>query len=50
MTAETSTTARAVLKQIDAVVYGRQIKKEMVDKILQGIEEIRRCDGLGHFI
>ena len=40
LTAETSTTARAVLKQIDAVVYGRQIKKEMVDKILQGIEEI----------
>ena len=40
LTEEISTTARAVLKQIDTVVYGRQIKKEMVDKILQGIEEI----------
>jgi len=40
LTGEISTTARAVLKQIDTVVYGRQIKKEMVDKILQGIEEI----------
>ncbi|HHT9115846.1 MAG TPA: hypothetical protein ACFYEL_05190, partial [Candidatus Wunengus californicus] len=35
-----STTARTVLKQIDTIVYGRQIKKEMVDKILQGIENI----------
>ena len=40
LTDEISTTAKAVLKQIDTVVYGRQIKKEMVDKILQGIEEI----------
>ena len=40
LTGEISTTARTVLKQIDTVVYGRQIKKEMVDKILQGIEEI----------
>ena len=40
LTDEISTTARTVLKQIDTVVYGRQIKKEMVDKILQGIEEI----------
>ncbi|HHT9146396.1 MAG TPA: hypothetical protein ACFYD4_12130 [Candidatus Wunengus sp. YC61] len=40
LTDEISTTTRAVLKQIDTVVYGRQIKKEMVDKILQGIEEI----------
>ena len=40
LTEEISTTARAVLKQIDTVVYGRQIKKEMVDKILQGIEDI----------
>jgi hypothetical protein len=40
LTGEISITARTVLKQIDTVVYGRQIKKEMVDKILQGIEEI----------
>ncbi|MEK7789817.1 MAG: hypothetical protein AAB283_07875, partial [Planctomycetota bacterium] len=40
LTDEISITARTVLKQIDTVVYGRQIKKEMVDKILQGIEEI----------
>ena len=40
LTDKISTTARAVLKQIDTVVYGRQIKKEMVDKILQGIEDI----------
>jgi len=40
LTGEISTTARTVLKQIDTVVYGRQIKKEMVDKILQGIEDI----------
>ena len=40
LTDEISTTAKSVLKQIDTVVYGRQIKKEMVDKILQGIEEI----------
>ncbi len=40
LTDEISTAARAVLKQIDTVVYGRQIKKEMIDKILQGIEEI----------
>lgn len=40
LTGEISTTARVVLKQIDTVVYGRQIKKEMVDKILEGIEEI----------
>ncbi|HHT9112176.1 MAG: hypothetical protein HZA47_05000 [Planctomycetes bacterium] len=40
LTGEISTTARTVLKQIDTVVYGRQIKKEMIDKILQGIEEI----------
>ena len=40
LTGEISTTARTVLKQIDTVVYGRQIKKEMVDKMLQGIEEI----------
>ena len=40
LTDEISTTARAVLKQIDTVVYGRQIKKEMVNTILQGIEDI----------
>jgi len=40
LTDKISTTTRTVLKQIDTVVYGRQIKKEMVDKILQGIEEI----------
>jgi len=40
LTGEISTTAGTVLKQIDTVVYGRQIKKEMVDTILQGIEEI----------
>ncbi|MDO8094906.1 MAG: hypothetical protein Q6355_06750, partial [Candidatus Brocadiales bacterium] len=37
---ELSANAMAVLKQIDTVVYGRQIKKEMVDKILRGIENI----------
>lgn len=42
LTDEISTTAKAVLKQIDTVVYGRQIKKEMVGKILQGIEEIMK--------
>ncbi len=40
LTNEISTTARTVLKQIDTAVYGRQIKKEMVDKILLGIENI----------
>ncbi|MDO8140441.1 MAG: hypothetical protein Q6358_02995, partial [Candidatus Brocadiales bacterium] len=37
---ELSANAMAVLKQIDTVVYGRQTKKEMVDKILHGIENI----------
>lgn len=45
LTDEISTSAKAVLKQIDTVVYGRQIKKEMVDKILQGIEEIIKQTG-----
>ena len=40
LTVEISTTAKSVLKQIDTIVYGRQIKKEMVDTILQGIEDI----------
>jgi hypothetical protein len=40
LTDEISTTARTVLKQIDTAVFGRQIKKEMVDKILRGIEDI----------
>lgn len=40
LTGELSTTARAVLKQIDTLIYGRQVAKEMVDTVLQGIEEI----------
>ncbi|MBI2447727.1 MAG: hypothetical protein HYV48_04260, partial [Candidatus Omnitrophica bacterium] len=40
LTDEISTIARTVLKQIDTAVYGRQIKKEMVDKMLHSIEEI----------
>ncbi len=40
LTGETSTAVKAILKQMDAIVYGRQIKKEMVDAMLQGIEDL----------
>lgn len=37
---EIYTTAQAVLKQLDALVFGRHIDKETVNKMIQGIEEI----------
>ncbi|MBI4223223.1 MAG: hypothetical protein HY607_11170 [Planctomycetes bacterium] len=40
LSAEISTTIKNVLKQLDILIYGRHIKKESVDKMLRGIEEI----------
>jgi hypothetical protein len=37
---ETSTFIQAILKQLDILIFGSQINKEMVEKIMQGIEEI----------
>lgn len=35
---EVSTAAKTLLKQLDALIFGRQIDKELVDKALMGIE------------
>jgi len=37
---EASTVAQAVLKQLDRLIFGRQIEKEAIDKIFQEIDEI----------
>lgn len=37
---EASTAAKTLLKQLDALIFGRRIDKESVDKALRGIEEI----------
>ena len=40
LSAGISTTIKNVLKQLDILIYGRHIRKESVDKMLRGIEEI----------
>lgn len=45
LSAEISTTIKNVLKQLDNIIYGRHIKKELVDKMLLGIEEIAKQTG-----
>ena len=45
LSAEASKIIQTVLKQLDTLIYGRHIRKESVDKMLQGIEEIIKQTG-----
>ena len=45
LSAEASKIIQTVLKQLDTLIYGRHIRKESVDKMMQGIEEIIKQTG-----
>lgn len=45
LSAEASKIIQTVLKQLDTLIYGRHIRKESVDKMMQGIGEIIKQTG-----